>query len=192
MAFNPVNLGTATVGILGTMGVGAHQFPTRWRQYVVQRLPQFLGNRVDQIQVLKKPLWKTAVVMSVTGSIAGSGLISFALLVEECSRAITFCAVIIAPGLQRGLLYILPAERVPKNLFEVTLMNAHVLLDYFSAIRKSAIILTATSVTTLLALGTLGRMNRFSLDVLFPPYPKSDDISLVRPSVDPEGDNFVV
>ena len=157
MVFNPLNLCTATLWMLGTTAIAAHQFPKRWRQYLVSKSPSFMQAKINQLPNLKQSLWRTAFFTAAAGGILGPGLCSYSFFLEECVQAASFVAVVISFSLEKTLVYVVPAHQVPKDLFVTTLQRTHRFLDQFSALRKSGFILMLASVIMMVALWTLGR-----------------------------------
>ncbi len=167
MAHDPVNLCSAGIGALGMTAIAANQIPQRWRQYAVARLPNCVGKRIEQVALLRQSLWETAFTASVIAGIAGGLFFSYALLLEQSTRAFAFVVILIGSGLK----YVLPPEQIPQNLIGETLEKTNQVLDRLSDMRASTTVLIFSSASMIAALWIFGRGARFSLDALYPPYP---------------------
>ncbi len=180
MAYNPINLCTVSIVALGTTAIAAHQFPKRWRQYAVNMLPGFVGRKVEAMANLKRPLWQLSFAGSTFGLVGGGVGVSYILLAEESTRALTFITVLVAKILDFTLPRVLSPEKIPSmKFFEKSWGYSHQVLDGFSGVRKSALILAIVSAVVLVALVTFGRIHRLSLAAFFPP--KSDPSRLTPP-----------
>lgn len=168
MVYNPINLCTAGINALGVTAIAAHQFPTRWRQYAVTLLPAYIGTKMERCADLRSSLWNMAFISSVTGGVAGTVFLSYVMLIEECARAFTFIANVLAIGLQYSLPHIVAKDRIPAAHFDRIWIQSHVMLKQFSDVRKSVLVLMATSAVMVVMLWTIGRDKRLSLDALFP------------------------
>ncbi len=181
MVYNPINLCTAGINALGVTAIAAHQFPTRWRQYAIVRLPAYIGTKMEmeRCAALRNSLWNMAFISSVTGGIAGTVFLSYLMFIEECARAVTFIANVLAIGLRYSLPHTMAKDRIPAAHFDRIWIHSHMILKQFSDVRKSVLVLMVTSAVMVAMLWTIGRNKRLSLDALFPPASESSQPELL-------------